>query len=218
MPYKVDLHTHSQASPDGSLRSITYQDMLATGGLDCIAVTDHNTITMAQQLQDELGPERIIIGEEVTTLQGEVIGLYLTRVIPAHLSLVEAVARIKEQGGLVYIPHPYETIRSGIAQEALDTIASDVDIIEIFNGRAVFQNKGRLARQWAATHAIAGAASSDAHGISGWGRTYSILNEMPTRETVVELLRSARYRQDYVGMRGVLYPKLNRLRKRETHV
>lgn len=218
MPYKVDLHTHSLASPDGSLRPEAYQNMLARGGLDCIAVTDHNTIAMAQRLQKELGAARIIVGEEIATLQGEVIGLYLTQAIPAYLSLAETIALIKEQGGLVYIPHPYETARSGIAPDMLDTVTSDVDIMEIHNGRAVFQNKSRLARQWAMRHTIAGAASSDAHGISGWGRSYSILHEMPTRETLIDLLRSAHYRQNYVGVRGVLYPKLNRLRNRGTDV
>lgn len=218
MPYNVDLHTHSQASPDGSLRLIDYRNMLELGALHCIAVTDHNTIAVAEQLQKELGKERIIIGEEVTTLQGEVIGLFLTNVIPAGLSLAKAVACIKEQGGLVYVPHPFETVRSGIAPAHLDEIASSVDIIEIHNGRAIFQNKGRDARIWATTHTVAGAASSDAHGISGWGRSYSILNEMPTRETLVDLLRSAHYRQQYVGTRGILYPKLNRIRKRGTHV
>jgi Predicted metal-dependent phosphoesterases (PHP family) len=73
--YKVDLHTHSIASPDGSLNEDNYRKMLETGRLDCIAVTDHNTIAFAKELHANLG-DRIIVGEEITTLDGEIIGLF----------------------------------------------------------------------------------------------------------------------------------------------
>src|SRR5882757_5862760 len=97
---KIDLHTHSVASPDGSLTAVHYQRAL--GRLDVIAVTDHNRIDFAQKLQTELG-ERIIVGEEITTLEGEIVGLYLQTLIPAGLSVVETVRQIHAQGALVYI-------------------------------------------------------------------------------------------------------------------
>lgn len=213
MPYRIDLHTHSHASPDGSIRTGDYLRMLLQGRLDAVAITDHNTIEEAVELHQQLG-DRIIIGEEITTTAGEVIGLYLTEVVPAGLSLLEAVRCIRGQGGLVYIPHPFETVRKGITAEDLETIAKYVDIIEIHNGRAVFQNRHRRAVTWSKQHTIPGAASSDSHGRVDWGRTYTIIDELPTRKNLKKLLQTARYHHAAPGMRGMLYPKFNRLRRK----
>lgn len=210
---KLDLHTHSVASPDGGLRAADYYHMLEQEGLACIAITDHNTITFAQELQAELG-ERIIVGEEIMTTAGEIIGLYLKKAVPAGLSLAETVRRITQQDGLVYVPHPFETRRHGLSAEALAGIVGDIAIVEIRNGRAVFQNRSKAAYAWAAEHDLPGAASSDAHGRHGWGKTYSVVAEPPTRDTLVSLLRNARYYSGSPGVRGVLYPKFHRLRNR----
>lgn len=213
--YKIDLHTHSIASPDGSLDEHDYRKMLDAGRLDCIAVTDHNTIAFARELHAKLG-DRIIVGEEITTLDGEIIGLYLKKPVKPGMSAADTVRAVKQQGGLVCIPHPFETVRKGVSIFTLNTIAKQVDIIETRNGRAVFQNKGKQAEAWAAEHRVAGVASSDAHGWHGWGRTYSVVTEMPTRATLVKLLSGATYKVGLPGVRGVLYPKLNRIRRRRT--
>jgi predicted metal-dependent phosphoesterase TrpH len=213
MGSKADFHTHSIASPDGSLDAKAYAKMLEQGKLDFIAVTDHNTVALAQELQREFG-ERIIVGEEITTTRGEIIGLYLSEVVPPQLTPAETVRRIRDQGGLVYIPHPFETVRKGISQADLDEIAGEVDIIEVHNGRAVFQNKTRQALAWATRYQIPGAASSDAHGVAGWGRTYTVVASEPSRKNLKELLRSAQYHTGKPGIRGMLYPKFNRIRKR----
>jgi predicted metal-dependent phosphoesterase TrpH len=209
--YRVDLHTHSQASPDGALTTGDYLRMLE-GGLHCVAVTDHNTISFAQELHASLG-ERIIVGEEITTAEGEVIGLFLKEAVPAGLSLAKAVEAIKAQGGLVYVPHPFETVRSGVPEAALNAVAKDVDIIEVQNGRAVFQNRSARALEWAAAHNVPGAASSDSHGRHGWGRTYSEVAALPTQKTLTKLLAEARLVRRAPGVRGMLYPKFNRLTK-----
>jgi hypothetical protein len=187
--------------------------MLEHGGLHCIAVTDHNTIAMAQKLYNELG-DRIIVGEEITTNDGEIIGLYLHETIPPNLSAVETLHRIKKQGGITYIPHPFETVRKGITRATLDDIAKDVDIIETCNGRAVFQNTSKQAQQWAVEHKVATAAASDAHGVSGWGKTYTMLEAMPTGATLLQLLQAASYERGFPGIRGMMYPKFNRLMHR----
>lgn len=213
---KIDLHTHSIASPDGALTAADYRQMLATGKLDVIAVTDHDTIDFATALHEQLGG-RIIIGEEITTLQGEIIGLFLTATVPPRLSPEETVRRIKAQGGLVYIPHPFETVRKGLSLETLARLAEDVDIIETCNGRAYFQDQSRAAAEWAGSHKLPGAASSDAHGRRGWGRTYSLVSQQPTRENLTGLLQNAQHTTKKVGLLGLCYPKLNRLRKRLHH-
>lgn len=213
MPYAIDLHTHSAASPDGSLDLQDYRSILQQGRLQFIAVTDHNTIDLAVKLQAQLG-NAIIVGEEITTGQGEIIGLYLSQSIPPQATALDAVRAIKKQGGLVYIPHPFETVRSGITAKALNQIADQVDIIEVHNGRAVFQNYAKEALAWAKAEGVPGAASSDAHGRIGWGRTYSIIGQMPTRENLVGQLGFAQLRRGFVGTRGIMYPKFNRIRKR----
>jgi predicted metal-dependent phosphoesterase TrpH len=210
--YKTDFHTHSLASPDGSLGLPDYRAMLG-GGLDYIAITDHNTIDFAVQARKSLG-EGIIVGEEVTTQDGEIIGLFLRELVPPGLPPAAAVELIHRQGGLVYVPHPFETVRSGLTAAALDTITAEVDIVEVFNGRALFQNKSPEAKRWAAAHQVPAAAASDAHGRRGWGKTYTLLDEPPTAENLSTILPRAALVEQSVGLGGALYPKLNRLRKR----
>jgi predicted metal-dependent phosphoesterase TrpH len=208
----IDLHTHSIASPDGGIRPEQYAVMLASGILDYIAITDHNTITTAQRLHNQLG-ERIIVGEEITTTDGDIIGLYLTELIPKGLSAQEAAKRIHAQGGLVYAAHPFERVRKGIGAHILTALGDDIDIIEGYNGRSLSRNSNRAAAAWATTHHIAAAASSDAHGWHGWGNTYTQIPIPPTKETLKKLLETARLITHRPTVRGALYPKLNRLRK-----
>jgi predicted metal-dependent phosphoesterase TrpH len=208
----IDLHTHSIASPDGGLRLADYASMLADGTLDYIAITDHDRIDFAREARSKLG-DGIIVGEEIKTVEGELVGLFLKETVPAGKTALETAELIHAQGGLVYVPHPFETVRSGITDAGLYKIAAQVDIVEVYNGRAVFQNRSNLAEQWAEQYKKPGASSSDAHGPSGWGRTYSQIGAVPTAKTLVKELRHARYRKELVGLTGILYPKLNRIRK-----
>ena len=191
--------------------------MLTTGRLDYIAVTDHNTIEMAVLIKKTLG-DHIIVGEEITTTEGEIVGLYLQEKVPPGLSAAETAQRIHDQGGLVYIPHPFETVRKGIPTRVLDAIAHEVDIIETHNGRAVFQNKSRQATDWGTGHHVPGASASDAHGIYGWGRTYTALTSTPSRQSLVQLLGGAEHHHRWPGVMGLLYPKFNRMRKHTKNV
>ncbi len=215
-PVKIDLHTHSTASPDGALTEADYRKMLETNKLDYIAVTDHNTAEFALQLKGALGKlgNRIIVGEEIRTTQGEIIGLFLKESIPKLLTPPETVEAIRKQGGLVCIPHPFENVRRGMSRRALEAIAKDIDIIEVHNGRAVFQNKSKQAYAWAAVHGCAGVASSDCHAATGWGRTYTSVKAPPTRKNLVELLQDANYSVRFPGVKAVLYPKLNKFKTR----
>lgn len=216
----IDLHTHSQASPDGALTAADYRRMLESGRLDYIAVTDHNTADFALALKRDLGElgERIIIGEEIRTTHGEIIGLYLTETVPKLMSPQATIDAIRAQGGLVCIPHPFENVRRGMQKQALEPISTQVDMMEVHNGRAVFQNKSKQAYAWAALHGCAGVASSDCHAPDGWGRTRTRIAEAPTRDTLVGLLRDAEYDVRFPGVKAVLYPKLNKFRTRAARV
>ncbi|TAH35184.1 hypothetical protein EYC59_02570 [Candidatus Saccharibacteria bacterium] len=215
MSYKVDLHTHSYGSPDGGLKLHDYRYFLGNNLLDYVAITDHNSVDTALKIQEQLGElgKRIIIGEEVMTTAGEIVGLYLTKQVPAGLTPAETAARIHAQGGLVYIPHPFETVRSGLLAPALNEIEPKVDIVEAWNGRALVQNRSSVAKLWARQNEKAAAASSDAHGRFGWGYTFSVVESKPTAQNLVAQLSKATYSTRLVGW-GVFYPKLNRLKRK----
>jgi hypothetical protein len=213
----IDLHTHSQASPDGSLTEANYRTMLDSGLLDYIAITDHNTAEFAIKLHKKFG-DRIIVGEEIRTAKGEIIGLYLQKTVPSMMSPQETVAEIRRQGGLVCIPHPFENVRRGMQAKDLDDIADEVDMIEVHNGRAVFQNKSKDAYAWAKAHNCLGVANSDSHAVPGWGTTYtSVPGERDnglSKQILLQLLGSATYQTGFPGVKAVLYPKLNKFKTR----
>jgi len=211
--YRVDLHTHSTASPDGGIQPEQYRLLIQTGTMDYIAVTDHDMIDFALQLHKELG-EQIIVGEEIMTTKGEIIGLFLNKRVKPKQSPLKTVQGIKEQGGLVYIPHPFETVRSGLQLEDLDEIAKYVDIIEAYNGRAVVQNRSTQAISWAKDHQTLLAASSDAHGLKGVGHTYTTVNEPAREATILKALQQAHLVKSLPPLRSLLYPKFHRLQKK----
>ncbi len=209
---KVDLHTHSVASPDGGLSLLQYKHALETSLLDCIAVTDHNRIDFALDIQQELG-EAIIIGEEIMTSGGEIIGLFLTEVIQPGLSPLQTVKLIKDQGGLVYIPHPFETFRKGLHPQTLEELINYIDMLEICNGRAFFQNRSQQAVVWARLNHKPGIASSDAHGFRGLGKTYMNMDSIPNADLILGILKTAALVTERPSWQALLYPKYNRFRK-----
>lgn len=209
---KIDLHTHSVASRDGAITAQQYAHILSNGALDYIAVTDHNKIHFAIELQKKLG-NHIIVGEEINTTEGELIGLFLKEKVPRDLSAKKTVAVIKAQGGLVYVPHPFETVRRGITKESLQNIIADVDIIEVYNGRAVFQNMGPQALTAARLNQKAEAASSDAHVAKGLGTAYSLIEDIPTAQNLAKQLAKGQLQTKRPPLHTLLYPKLNRIKK-----
>ncbi len=211
--YKLDLHTHSYASPDGGITAAQYHNALSSGLLDAIAITDHNRIDAAQALHQELG-EKIIVGEEIMTTAGEIIGLFLHEAIASGLTPLETVKQIKDQHGLVYIPHPFETARKGLHPAVLEEIADHIDMIEVYNGRAFAQDRSQQAVVWAKLHQIPGVASSDAHGLHGLGKAYTLLPTLPSQDTLLTQVRTATAVAGKPTLRALLYPKYHRLRKK----
>ncbi len=210
---KIDLHTHSAGSPDGGIRAEDYADVIERGLLDYMAITDHDTIENALSLHNSLG-EHIIVGEEITTSEGELIGLFLTETIKPGMSALATARAITAQGGLVYVPHPFETVRKGMRREVLDQIANEIDIIEIHNGRAFLQNRGPQAHTWSRFSGKATAASSDAHGRKGLGTSFTMIKQKPTAKNLVAQLAEAHFAVDRPPFYSLLYPKYHRLRKK----
>lgn len=173
---KADLHVHTCYSVDccTSLKQVVDQ-CLATG-IGCLAVSDHNTIAGAVRLRD-MAPFAVIVAEEITTSKGELMGLFLSNVIPAGLSPEETIAEIREQGGLVCIPHPFGRWLLQDSRDLLSTrILSQVDIVEVFNSRTPFPGSSRKARSLALKYGKVASAGSDAHTSGEIGRAYV---EMP---------------------------------------
>lgn len=209
--YKVDFHTHSVGSHDGGIKPEQFEDAISSGLLDCVAITDHGRIDIAEKLHETHG-DKIIIGEEIMTTEGEIIGLFLTKPIMNGLSPQETVQCIRDQDGIVYIPHPFETLRKGLHPEILEKL--DVDIIEVCNGRAFVQNRSQQTYVWARLNHVSGAAASDAHGPKGLGRTYTLLPAMPTRDTLMSLMKQSRIITERPALRSLLYPKYHTIRKK----
>lgn len=210
---KIDLHTHSDASPDGGITLRQYRTALENGLLDYIAITDHNRIDFATRAKLEMG-DRIIVGEEIMTTDGEIVGLFLETGVRPGQTPEATVQDIKAQGGLVYIPHPFETIRKGLHPATLERIQDAVDIIEVCNGRAFLQNRSEQALVWAKLNNVAKAASSDAHGSRGLGRTYTVIPEQPERDTLPGLLNRGNLHTRRPAMRSLLYPKYHKAKKK----
>ena len=174
---RADLHVHTEYSPDSSSRLSDIIKHCASSGINCLAVTDHNAIEGAIELK-KTAPFKVIVGEEILTSSGEIIGLFLTEFIPPYLSAEETVRRIKDQRGLVLIPHPFDRYfrPAAIERDALESIVSDIDIIEVFNSHTVIRSDMKQALKFARKHNLLGSAGSDAHLVGEIGNAYI---EMP---------------------------------------
>jgi len=173
---KADFHIHSHYSPDSGMSPEKMVARCQKVGLNCIAVTDHNTIDGSLAVK-RLAPFQVIIGEEVRSCEGEITGLFLSETVPRGLTAEETARRIKEQGGLVSLPHPFDHFRSGvITREALLDVLPYTDIVEVFNARNLLDGDNRKAREFAEEHELIPSGVSDGHSTVELGRTYV---EMP---------------------------------------
>ncbi len=195
------------------MQAFEYSSILAAGQLNYIAITDHEEIRNAVSLRNKIG-DQIIIGEEILSLGGEIIGLYLSERIPAGLSVGETISSIKEQDGLVYIPHPFELGRHSLNKADLEQHHSGIDIVEAFNSRGWGRGKYNMAVEFARVYNIVVASSSDAHGQSGLGTAYTELAEPPTRTNLLGQLAQAHLVMEYSPLSAYLYPTINRWKKR----
>jgi hypothetical protein len=188
----VDLHMHTDHSNDCATPVEVLLATAHTQGLGAIAITDHNEISGAleAQAQAEEAGVKVIVAEEVKTDgQGEVIGLFIKEKIPRGLTLKETVAEIKAQGGLVYVPHPFDRMHSVPDYEHLLTILDDVDAIEVFNPRVAIGAFNEEAVRFAAKYRIVAGAGSDSHVAQGLG---SVRIRMRDFDGPAEFLQSLR--------------------------
>ena len=191
---EVDLHMHTDHSNDCAT---PVDVLLATArdvGLGAIAVTDHNEISGAHDAAAKAAEYgiKVIVGEEVKTAdQGEVIGLFINEKIPRGMTLEETIADIRRQGGLVYVPHPFDRLHSVPDYEHMLAIVSDIDAIEVFNPRIAIPAFNEEAVRFASKYRIVGGAGTDAHVAQGLGAVRIRMRDFDGPEEFLESLRDA---------------------------
>ncbi len=194
----VDLHMHTDHSPDCAT---PVEVLLATAreqGLGAIAVTDHNEVSGALEARaraaelDPAHPIKVIVGEEVKTAsEGEVIGLFIEERIPRGMTLAETVAEIKRQGGVVYVPHPFDRMHAVPDYEHLLPVLEEVDAIEVFNPRVAIGAFNEEAARFASKYRIPAGAGSDSHVAQGLGSVRVRMHDFEGPQEFLQSLRDA---------------------------
>jgi predicted metal-dependent phosphoesterase TrpH len=204
---KADLHIHTRYSMDCQTPLEKIIKRCRELGIDCIAIADHGTAEGALEMQKMAPPSlKVIVAEEILTTQGEIMGMFLRETIPSGITPREAVTRIRAQGGLVNIPHPFETIRgSALKDKYIDEIAGDIDLMEVLNSRSPFPANSNKARDFAEKHGIPSGAGSDAHTISEIGNAYIEMPDFNNRDEFLKAVARGNIKGKRSGMFVHLY-------------
>ncbi len=187
---RVDLHSHTMWSGDSTTTPEELEQAVVESGIDVLCVTDHNSIRGGEELAGRLAC-RVIVGEELRTHAGEIIGLFLTEHVPFGVSPGDAARRIRAQGGLVYVPHPFDPMRRNLAADALVDLAEAglLDAVEVLNAKTSLAHLNEQAVAFAVEHDLAAGAGSDAHVPDALGAAYV---EMPDFDGPSEFLAALR--------------------------
>ncbi|HET9199868.1 MAG TPA: PHP domain-containing protein [Dehalococcoidia bacterium] len=186
---RVDMHCHTSYSRDSVIEPEVMSQRYVRSGLHAVCVTDHDTIDGALHMQ-RIAPFKVVVGEEISTHEGELIGLFLSRAVQPGLSAAETIEAIHEQGGLAVVPHPFDRLRRFRLDEAvLESVAAQVDIIETFNSRTLLMSDNERTASWAKSKGIVMGGGSDAHTPGEIGTAYV---EMPPFAGPTEFLAALR--------------------------
>ncbi len=166
----VELHLHTCGSEDSLVKVDRLLAHCERIGLDKVAITDHNSIEQAK-IAHQKYPDRVIIGEEIETTQGEILGYFMKEWVPPHLSPMETIKRLRDQGAVISVSHPFDIHRSSPwTEDQLTAIVPYIDAIEVFNARCMTQKPNQQADAFAREHGLSGTVGSDAHSIWEVGR------------------------------------------------
>ena len=201
-PILADLHMHTSHSHDCATDPAALLDHCIAQGLGAVAITDHNEISGALEAAGLGKPITVIVGEEVKTSQGEVIGLFLHERIERGMSMDETITAIQDQGGLVYMPHPFDRMHTIPDPATLLRVLDRIDIFEVYNSRLLFDAFNDDAMRFAAKYNLIQAAGSDAHVLPGIG---TALNQIPAFEGPEEFLLAMRQNQIVRRPKSLLY-------------
>jgi predicted metal-dependent phosphoesterase TrpH len=192
---EVDLHMHTDHSGDCATPVDVLLQTARDRGLGAIAITDHNEVSgalEAREIAREMGDIKVIVAEEVKTAeQGEVIGLFLEEKIPKGLTMAETIAEIRRQGGLVYVPHPFDRFHSVPDYEHLLDMVEEIDLLEVFNPRVAVTSFNEEAVRFARKYRIVPAAGSDSHVAQGLGSVRQRIHDFDGPAEFLEAMRDA---------------------------
>ena len=187
-----DLHMHTDHSPDCATPVDVLLDTAKRRGLGAIAITDHNEISGAHEARARAEGIKVIVSEEVKTAhEGEVIGLFIEEKIPRGMTLEETIAAIHAQGGLAYVPHPFDRLHSIPDYEHLLKVVEDIDILEVFNARIIARGFNEEAQRFADKYRVVAGAGSDSHVAQGLGTVKIRMRDFDGAEEFLESLRDA---------------------------
>jgi len=178
---RVDMHSHTCYSGDAVTTLDELAERIESTGLDVLCITDHHSIRGALEAVARDVACRVVIGEEVKTRAGEVIGLFLTERVPHGLPPEETIRRIRDQGGVVYVPHPFDPVRHALREPVLRRLCAEgaIDALEVLNAKVTLDHLNARAATLAAETGVPGGAGSDAHDPAALGAAYV---EMPDFE------------------------------------
>ena len=186
---------HTDHSPDCATPVEVLLETARDRGLGAIAITDHNEVSgalEARRIAEEMGDLKVIVAEEVKTAeQGEVIGLFLEEKIPKGLTMAETIAEIRRQGGLVYVPHPFDRFHSVPDYEHLLDIVEEIDVLEVFNPRVAVTAFNEEAERFASKYRIVPGAGCDSHVAQGLGSVRVRIHDFDGPAEFLEAMRDA---------------------------
>lgn len=189
---KADLHIHTEYSMDCTTPLEKVIQRCLEISINCIAVADHGTIEGALKLQN-IAPFPVIVAEEILTPHGEIMGMFLTEGIPSGLSVEQTIAHIRAQGGLVCLPHPFDTLRhSALNSRIIETIIAQIDIIEVFNARSPLMRGSAKANMLAEKYGILKSAGSDAHTTVEIGNAYVEMPQFSGKDDFLQALEKGK--------------------------
>ena len=189
---KADLHIHTSYSMDCDMSLEQVINRCLKIGINCIAIADHGTTEGALKIQS-MAPFTVIVAEEILTPHGEITGMFLEETIPSGLSVEQTISRIRAQGALICIPHPFDTFRqSALGNNIIEKISEQIDIIEVFNSRAFLPQDSAKALAFALKHGIAKSAGSDAHTLYEIGNTYVQMPEFNGKDDFLQALEKGK--------------------------
>jgi predicted metal-dependent phosphoesterase TrpH len=185
---KADLHIHTEYSMDCSTALDKIIKRCREQGINCVAIADHGTVEGALKMQ-KLSPFQVIVAEEILTTQGEIMGMFLKETVPSGLTPQETIKRIRAQGGLVNIPHPYDKGRgSALKDWVIDEIAGEIDLMEVLNARSTTAATIERTEAFAKRHKIVQGAGSDAHSVQEIGNAYVMIPEFSGKDEFLKSL------------------------------
>lgn len=190
---KTEMHCHTHFSGDGFITPLQLERRCRKRNIDCICLTDHNTMQGVWEFSDKVNI-RIIAGQEISTGQGDLTGLFLKDEVESGLGLQRTIEAIRTQKGVVYLPHPFDKFRKSSVKSAdAERISENIDVIEIFNSRTFDAECNTMALEFARANDIVIAVGSDAHHQFEIGNAYMLMDDFDGPESFLASVKKATY-------------------------